>query len=220
MYRMIKFIGIFLLFAIFGSWLLGCSGSDLLDEDRYRYSVSVTPQNGDDDTDDIDVVMSDCNGTVEAYGDFNSQVTVVANTDVPDLQVNAYRVHFSPVRGVYWSDLINPTTTLFNPPELVFPLNDFEFQFDQPVIMQSGTLSFEIRIWSQGMKDYFVYNILTIQEGLGGGVPNPWGVFISQAEASTSEYDVRITLKCTDSEGNEFELDAYENVDMADYDNC
>ena len=222
MHRMVKFLGIFLSFAVLGFWLFGCSGSDLLDEDRYRYSISISPQNGDDDTDDIDVVQSDCNGTAEDMGDFNTVVSIIANSDVPDLQINSFRVHFSPVRGMYWTSYISspPTNVAFTPPELVFPLNDFEFQFDQPRVMENGTLQFEIRIWSEGMKNFYVYNILAVQEGLGDLVPNLLGVTIIEAETATTEYDVHITFECTDSEGNEFELEADENIDMANYDNC
>jgi hypothetical protein len=199
--------------------LFGCgSGNDLLEEGRIRYSVSVTPNDNGEDTQNIDVVQNLCDNETEEFMDFSTKVTIVADNNTAALKVTGYSVSFYPVRGVYYTSF-NPIEMedFTPPPELPSPLNDIRHTFTQPKVMQNGSLTFESVVWPADVKRYYVNEFLRDTIGL-DGILNAGGY--TEADSASFEYDYRVKLYCTDSEDNDFTLDAFGTVVLADYNNC
>ena len=87
--------------------IIGCgSGDDLLDEPGTRYNAYAIPQDADEDTQEIDVWSSDCNGTAEGLTPFSVKIIIEADSTASNFTVPTYDVYFRPNEGTYCEESV------------------------------------------------------------------------------------------------------------------
>lgn len=225
-----KAIFIGLLVMLLGAVLvMGCGDADPLDELPLRYTVSMSTTDLGEATRDVDVVQDVCDSDAEDFGDFGAIVTIVADEDTADLIVYGYTVTFTPRTGTYAeSDEATPsvvTWTNFTPPPALSPytnLSPIVHNYNTPLVMQNGILEdIPLLMWDPAAKYFYVYTVLQTDYGLNGIFYDGLGVaYAIEAETIGVTYDYRVVFHCHDSEDGNFDLEAWEVVNLSNRDNC
>jgi len=213
--------------------VMGCgSGGDLLDETATRYSAYATPQDTGGDTQEIDVIQDDCNGTAEDFLPFDVKITVTTDSTAASFYVNSYDVYLRPNEGTYCEQdtpatgcIMEDLTAAELPPLTGTVLNPRHFSYSSPLIQKNQIISLDgLLVWTQCDKDYFVYTVLGTDPMYIEEITDPTtglGIGIFENQTIDFTYDMQVVLHCTTIEGEDFTIvTPWTPVHFSDFDNC
>ena len=209
--------------------IIGCgSGGDLLDEPGTRYNAYAVPQDGDEDTQEIDVWQGDCNGTPEDFWPFDVKIVIEADSTAADFTVVSYDVYFRPNEGTYCDadTVIGCDSQDLSAAELPVltgtVLNPRHFTNSDPVIQSGNVLTLDgLLVWTQGDK-YFYGNTAINVDPLNGNYVAIDGITVIEKRVTADlTYDMQVVLHCRSAENEDFTITTpWTPVHFADFNNC